>query len=249
MCCGSRPVEERARPSSASSRSASSSTACAARSSAPARSIRFPLRMLSVQQLDRVLRLVTACERVRQERHADLGTPFELGYFVGRNNTPNTLTRATDDKWGDIERMATWSRGRTEEERRDHDVPLLQFVRASSSWPTKQGFGSITSATAATRIPVVISDDEVYRTLPAVVVGTVDKLATIAFQPHFSHFTHGPAFECPNHGYVTFAAGPAGQRRCIARSFCDLEPDRLESRRALRPGPGAGHPRRAPPPR
>ena len=43
----------------------------------------------------------------------------------------------------------------------------------------------------------MISDDEVYRTLPAVVVCTVDKLATIAFQPHFSHFTHGPAYACP----------------------------------------------------
>ena len=71
------------------------------------------------------------------------------------------------------------------------------------------------------RIPVVISDDEVYRTLPAVVVGTVDKLATIAFQPHFSHFTHGPAFGAPSMAMSPSPLTvPAPAPRCIARTFC-----------------------------
>ena len=41
--------------------------------------IRFPLRMLSVQQLDRVLRLITACERVRRT-----ATPWPRGPLRAR---------------------------------------------------------------------------------------------------------------------------------------------------------------------
>lgn len=186
--------------------------------------IRFPLRMLSVQQLERVLRLITACERIRQNFHSSLGDPFELGYFVGRSNTPNTLVRAQDDRWGDINQMASWS---TEDRRKNVVITSCPFCGSTAVELTADesrvrldhlctGCGS--------RIPVVISDDEVYRTLPSVVVATVDKLATIAFQPHFSHLTHGPAFVCPKHGYVTFATGARSERRCIARTFCDLDP-------------------------
>ena len=52
--------------------------------------MRFPLRMLSVQQLDRVLRVLVAAEEVRQKEVPD-GAPFELGYLVGGGNTPNRL--------------------------------------------------------------------------------------------------------------------------------------------------------------
>ena len=66
----------------------------------------------------------------------------------------------------------------------------------------------------------MISDDEVYRYLPAVVVATVDKMATIAFNPHFSHLTHGPRFRCPDHGYVTFGRSTKEGMRCLARHHC-----------------------------
>ena len=67
-------------------------------------------------------------------------------------------------------------------------------------------------------LPVDVTDDEVYRYLPAVLVGTVDKIASLAFNPHASHLTHGPAFECPDHGYVTHPQGPG--QRCLAREAC-----------------------------
>ena len=187
--------------------------------------IRFPLRMLSVQQLDRVLRLISACEHVHQNEHPDLGEPFELGYFVGRANTPNSLTRGGDDRWGDIKRMATW----TEEHRRKNVVittcPYCRSTAVELVADEARVRLDHRCCDCDARIPVVVSDDEVYRTLPAVVVATVDKLATIAFQPHVSHLTHGPAYRCPKHGYVTFATGPTSQRRCLARQYCDLEPE------------------------
>ena len=72
--------------------------------------IRFPLRMLSVQQLDRVLRLITACERVRRTATTPAsGTPSSLGTSWGRTTRPTASCKRTDDRWGDITRMAAWS--------------------------------------------------------------------------------------------------------------------------------------------
>ena len=71
-------------------------------------------------------------------------------------------------------------------------------------------------------LPVDVTDDEVYRYLPAVLVGTVDKIASLAFNPHASHLTHGPAFRCPDHGYVTYPQ--AGGQGCLARAACTHPP-------------------------
>ncbi|MDH6259689.1 helicase-related protein [Bradyrhizobium sp. BR13661] len=50
--------------------------------------IRYPLRLLTLQQGQRLLRLVTAAELVRINRGIG-GWPFEIGFWVGGNNTPN----------------------------------------------------------------------------------------------------------------------------------------------------------------
>jgi hypothetical protein len=50
--------------------------------------IRYPLRLLTLQQGQRLLRLVTAAELVRINRQVS-GWPFEIGFWVGGNNTPN----------------------------------------------------------------------------------------------------------------------------------------------------------------
>lgn len=202
--------------------------------------IRFPLRMLSVQQLERVLRVIVACETMRQRAAAtgrDLGDPFELGYFVGRYNTPNTLTNPADDRWGDIAAMANWS----DEEKHKRVVvtacPYCDSVEIVLEPDATTVRLHHRCTGCGRRVPVVISDDEVFRTLPAVVVATVDKLAAIAFQPHFSHFTHGPAFACPDHGYVSFAKGPPNRRRCLASTRCNLDPAQWRPVTAYDPAP------------
>ena len=199
--------------------------------------VRFPLRMLSVQQLDRILRLIAACEHVRLSQHGQDGEPFELGYFVGRNNTPNSLTHADDDRWGDIHRMSEW----TAEQRRGNVVVTTCPFCGSDAIELSADVARVRLDHWCTdcriRIPVVISDDEIYRTLPAVIVATVDKLATIAFQPHFSHLTHGPEFRCASHGYVTFAKSSNSRQRCLGRDLCDSDPSEWERIHCYDPAP------------
>ena len=96
-------------------------------------------------------------------------------------------------------------------------------VQRSRSIPTSALSGWRTAATYCKKVlPVDVTDDEVYRYLPAVLVGTVDKIASLAFNPHASHLTHGPAFRCPDHGYVTYPQGH--DERCLARDACTRAP-------------------------
>jgi hypothetical protein len=50
--------------------------------------VRYPLRLLTLQQGQRLLKLVTAAELVRIDAAVG-GWPFEIGFWVGGNNTPN----------------------------------------------------------------------------------------------------------------------------------------------------------------
>lgn len=179
--------------------------------------IRFPLRMLSVQQLERVLRLIAACEMTRLA-HADPGDPFRLGYWVGRSNTPNKITDPNDERWHDIK----WMAHQSDDWKRENTVlPTCPYCGLSTV-ALAPDVASVTlnhrCRSCGKTLPVDVSDDEVYRHLPAVLVGTVDKIASLSFNAHASHLTHGPAFQCPDHGYVTHAQG--FNRRCLARDAC-----------------------------
>ncbi len=50
--------------------------------------IRYPLRLLTLQQAQRLLKLVVRAELVRK-RHGVGAWPFEMGFWVGSQNTPN----------------------------------------------------------------------------------------------------------------------------------------------------------------
>lgn len=50
--------------------------------------IRYPLRLLTLQQAQRLLKLVARAELVRK-RHGVGSWPFEMGFWVGSQNTPN----------------------------------------------------------------------------------------------------------------------------------------------------------------
>ncbi|AFE05821.1 helicase domain-containing protein [Corallococcus coralloides DSM 2259] len=57
--------------------------------------VRYPLRLLTLQQAQRLMRLLVRAELVR--RQEKLGEwPFEIGFWVGSNNTPNRASEITD---------------------------------------------------------------------------------------------------------------------------------------------------------
>ena len=50
--------------------------------------VRYPLRLLTLQQARRLMRILTNAELVRIQRRVT-GAPFEIGFWVGSGNTPN----------------------------------------------------------------------------------------------------------------------------------------------------------------
>lgn len=55
--------------------------------------LKYPLRLLAVQQLDRILAIVMQANVVRQENiELALATEFRVGFYVGKDNTPNKIS-------------------------------------------------------------------------------------------------------------------------------------------------------------
>ena len=87
--------------------------------------IRYPLRLLTLQQGQRLLLLVTAAELVRIDEAVG-GWPFEIGFWVGGNNTPNrysyvpgVIPLASDAAHPNDERLEEGVSGLDADEQRD----------------------------------------------------------------------------------------------------------------------------------
>lgn len=172
--------------------------------------LRFPLRMLSVQQLARMMRVLVVAEDLRRIKKvgSDQADPFALAYLVGGGGTPNTL------RW-----EATWWKGWEAEAKRaakgtfveDHlpdrlvtRCPYCQQDEVVLNLDVNR-VRIVHQCTACGReLPLYMSDEEVYRALPAVVISTVDKLTGYTWFGEYTGFSHGPRYQCPQHGYYSF---------------------------------------------
>lgn len=166
---------------------------------------RFPLRMLSLQQTQRFADALAGAELVRQE-HGIQGDPFALGFFVGAGNTPNRVREdGGEDGWdADSEDP--------EMPRRYQVLMRCPFCRSDQidtrfdrrEWRLVHECGSTQCSWADEPLPFFLVDEEIYRFLPSVVVGTLDKAATLAFQAAMRGFVGSPLKRCsrPGHGFT-----------------------------------------------
>ena len=166
---------------------------------------RFPLRLLTLQQTQRQLDVIAAAETVRyknadllREVGGDPGWPFFIGFYAGGGNTPNSLI--TDRM---IDRLHS-----SEEERHAyrlvHDCPYCgeRSVRIPAPDPQRLRLQHVCGNEACGRIlPILVVDTEIYRYLPTVVVGTLDKLANIGLSDKFGTLLGDVDCWCPPHGF------------------------------------------------
>jgi len=172
--------------------------------------MRFPLRMLSLQQLDRLAKVVAVLNELRaSDPTISGGDPFGIGYFAGDNNTPNAVS---DDDMQRYERNPTLREGVKLLRQCPHCGAPLNLVAHRPSWRlrhvcTNEGcFSNISESLGDVRgsLPVYVVDNEVYRYLPSVMVGTVDKLAIIGRSRTFHQVLRGVTQKCPQHGYTSY---------------------------------------------
>lgn len=172
--------------------------------------IRYPLRLLTLQQAQRLLKLVVHAEIVRRH-HSAGGWPFEMGFWVGSQNTPNDYRafnsdiplaadtdypddRKFDGDSGDdddkararryVEALEAYDKvpdcpmcGEPTGLRRD-EADGLKGKRAvivcfnnACEWNKEHG--------GRQALPFLLTDDAIYARAPAIVLGTVDKLALL----------------------------------------------------------------------
>lgn len=164
---------------------------------------RFPLRLLSLQQTQRYLAFVVAADEVRiaagdeiRGAGGDPGDQFAVGFYVGEGNTPNSLSR--DD--GILERLMTDAKKRRELRVVD-ECPYCDRRSIEVAPPDPSVIRLVHACTSCGReLPLYVVDTEIYRYLPAVVLGTIDKLAMIGLSDRFGALLGDVDCECSLHG-------------------------------------------------
>jgi hypothetical protein len=188
--------------------------------------IRFPLRLLTLQQTQRITAAIAIAELVRSNA-ADArlvnSDPFAVGYFVGQDGSPNEIadpatvrdgtrfaalwSQALDDKarqkW---KRVAKCPSCHTRTVRVDFDRTKAQVKHVCSN-PSCEFRDGV--------IPIYVVDNEIYRYLPAVMVGTIDKLAGLGNQRKMAMVFGRVEGSCSVHGYYYRACTQSG---CVDRA-------------------------------
>jgi hypothetical protein len=158
--------------------------------------VRFPLRLLTFQQLQRLARVLAQAEIIRSRERLG-GGRFSLGYFVGDNTRPNKIDDDRDARYranGPDQSLRSLIRCpfcQSEVELR-YDATLRLVEHHCTQKETCPG-GKI-------RLPVYIVDTDIYRYLPSVIVSTIDKLALIGQNPRFGNLFGRFDLYCTKHG-------------------------------------------------
>lgn len=187
---------------------------------------RFPLRMLSLQQTQRFADALAGAELVRRAEGIK-GAPMSLGFFVGAAGTPNRIEVEPRDGAPDPEDESMPGRyqvlltcpfcqrkGLQMRMDRRHWRLIHECPHDDCPWPEQA-------------LPFYIVDTEIYRFLPTVIVGTLDKAASISMQAAMRGLVGPPLGICDQrgHGYC-YAPRSAFPNGCLV-------PDCPGSRREL----------------
>lgn len=185
---------------------------------------KFPLRFLSLDQLERAAEVLGQAELVRRNHDID-GEPFSVGYFVGSNNTPNKLMdernygradriqEATDSPSGEEEHeyLVVTECPFCEEESveidGDHERARIYHTCTHSSCQWVEAHDGDEAP-----LPIYISDREIYRFAPTFVVSTIDKISIMGMQRRFRTLLGAIQYRCPQHGFT-------GEEKCLVQDW------------------------------
>lgn len=175
---------------------------------------RFPLRLLSLQQTQRFADALAGAERLRRDEKLG-GDPISLGFFVGRGGTPNRVVAEENGHDPDPD-----SPGMPDQYQVLLTCPFchgelsMRFQRRT--WQLAHQCRNPDCPWPERDLPFYVVDQEVYRFLPTVVIGTLDKAASIGFQAAMRGLVGPPTGLCdqPGHGY-TYAPRKSTPTGCL----------------------------------
>ena len=153
--------------------------------------LKYPLRLLAVQQLDRILAVIMKANIVfHRHDYFDGCNDFSIGFYVGSAITPNKLKPDFSDA--------------TEKYRFIDTCPVcgkkMVNVKFDSDRHTLRHYCENPECDC-NELPLLIVDDEIYRYLPSIVVCTIDKMSTLGLNQSFKALFGQVKSCCPKHGY------------------------------------------------
>jgi hypothetical protein len=166
----------------------------------------YPLRLLTVQQAQRLARLLAQAELVR--RSAELGgSAFEIGFWVGGTNTPNATEKRAGTVVDELTPIPAWNARNAGDEAallRNKEyaackeawakLPICPFCHSSHGvglrlYPERHNRLAIVCLNPACAwnalhatlepLPFLLADTDIYRRAPSILLGTIDKLALL----------------------------------------------------------------------
>lgn len=199
--------------------------------------MRYTLRLLTIQQYERAAAMICACELIRSGGEGTgvptvlaSSRPISLGLWVGGDSTPNTVAAAADAL-------------RQKSASTPAQLTKCPCCRSPLKWEKPADLDEIhaicTSGCAISRmadhLPVWTVDEDVYRELPSLLIGTGDKFAQIVRKPEtarlFGLETDFAAPELVIQDELHLISGPLG----TMAGLYEVAIDKLCSRNGIRP--------------
>lgn len=157
--------------------------------------MRYTLRLLTLDQLERASRLICALELERREHPQLLGEwPFEIGLWVGQGATPNKMGKKGDkDERSARARTLALQKGTWDQQGAPIPLERCPWCGETLNSQSFQLFPHpdqpqelrihCPSRKCAFRadhpLPIVAVDESIYRRLPCFMIATVDKFASL----------------------------------------------------------------------
>lgn len=181
---------------------------------------KFPLRLLSLQQLQRIANVLCLAERVRRDHENMGGEQFSIGYFVGDRNTPNDIFEDNGEinnvkKAAESDEFAKqlltvpkcpYCREKSVEVTGDLDRLRIIHQCTNSECPEVNRQDGDTA-----ELPIYVTDNEIYRYTPTFVVSTIDKIAVVGMNRRARGLLGQLKYRCPEHGFTA-------ERQCLLSS-------------------------------
>ena len=156
--------------------------------------MRYTLRLLTLDQLQRAAGLICALELERKALGRLGAWPIEIGLWVGGGATPNTLGSDKNRKEGTaVHWLEQHRKGIGPAPAPLKDCPWCGAKLDKDSFRLKPNaatpqrldircVGIDCPFSGADRLPVVVVDEEIYRRLPAFMIATIDKFANVPWE-------------------------------------------------------------------
>ena len=177
--------------------------------------MRYTLRLLTLQQFHRAATLVCACEYIRRYDSTKWGKePFLVGLWVGSSTTPNTL----EGDYGAKVAIQDAKNGHPPQEHNPMQVVSCPWCGSKINEYCYEVYGIpmqcriycpnkacafSKNGSGERNLPVLVTDEDIYKRCPSLLIGTVDKFAQMARKWETRAIFGRVNKYCEMHGFVT----------------------------------------------